>query len=141
MEKIDITKFDKGTIQQVQWGEMDALGHVNNVQFIRYFETARVNFMERNRIFDDLLGKEIIIVLAQIECKFVKPLYYPDEIELLCRFKSLGNTSMVVEHAVISKKSGLVAFGDGIIVCTDTQTHQKTLIPEQVKNLIEKSLL
>lgn len=141
MEKIDITKFDKGTIQQVQWGEMDALGHVNNVQFIRYFETARVNFMERNRIFDDLLGKEINIVLAHIECKFVKPLYYPDEIELLCRFKSLGNTSMVVEHAVISKKSGLVAFGDGIIVCTDTQTHQKTLIPEQVKNLIEKSLL
>ena len=120
MEKIDLTKFEEGTTQNVQWGEMDALGHVNNVQFIRYFETARVNFME---------------------CKFVQPLYYPDQIELLCRFKSIGNTSMVVEHAVVSKKSGLVAFGDGIIVCTDSKTHQKTPIPERVRSLIEKSLL
>ena len=141
MEKIDLTKFEEGTTQNVQWGEMDALGHVNNVQFIRYFETARVNFMERNNVFDDLLGNKINIVLAHIECKFVQPLYYPDQIELFCRFKSIGNTSMVVEHAVVSKKSGLVAFGDGIIVCTDSKTHQKTPIPERVRSLIEKNIL
>jgi acyl-CoA thioester hydrolase len=140
MEKIDLSKFEKGTTQNVQWGEMDALGHVNNVQFIRYFETARVNYMERNNVFDDLLGKEINIVLAHIECKFVQPLYYPDQIELLCRFKTIGNTSMVVEHAVVSKKSGLVAFGDGVIVCTDAKTNQKTPIPERVKKLLENSI-
>lgn len=136
MEKIDLSKFDFCTTQQVQWGEMDALGHVNNVQFFRYFETARVNFMEDSAIFNDLLGDKINIVLAHIECNFVQPLYYPDEIKMYCRIKSVGNTSMVTQHAIISAKSGLVAFGDGVIVCTDTQTNQKTQIPEKVKQLL-----
>ncbi|MBU2038447.1 MAG: thioesterase family protein, partial [Gammaproteobacteria bacterium] len=36
----------------VAWGEMDAFQHVNNTQFFRYFESARVQYFDNLKILD-----------------------------------------------------------------------------------------
>ncbi len=38
----------------VRWGDMDALGHVNNIVFLQYFETARIAYLERAGIASGL---------------------------------------------------------------------------------------
>lgn len=121
MQVPKIEDFIYFTPYKVQWGDMDALGHVNNVVYIRYFETARVNFMEQSDLFSELLGDDITIVLARIECNFVQELKYPGEIKLMARIKSIGNSSMVVEHMVVGIDGKIYAFGDGTIVCTRTR--------------------
>lgn len=125
---------------RVQWGEMDALGHVNNVQFIRYFETARVHLMESIGLWKMFDKDGIMIVLAKMECNFIQPLYYPDTILAQARFKSIGRSSMVVEQQVVSKTSGLAAQGDGIIVFVDPKTGKSTPIPDSVRTLVESYL-
>jgi acyl-CoA thioester hydrolase len=122
---------------QVQWGEMDALGHVNNTMFIRYFETARVNMMQRTGLWNLYAEKGIMIVLAKIECNFIKPLYFPDTITAQARFKSIGRSSLVVEHQIISKQhGGIAATGDGVIVFTDPVTLKSTPIPDDIRERI-----
>lgn len=121
----------------VQWGEMDALGHVNNVQFIRYFETARVYMMSVSGLWGLYESKGIMIVLAKIECNFIQPLYFPDTITAQARIVSMGSSSMVVEHQIISEKSGLAAQGNGIIVFVDQKTGKSTPIPADIRAQIE----
>ena len=43
--------------QHVAWGDMDAFGHVNNVQYYRYIESARIAYLMALNIFDQVLDK------------------------------------------------------------------------------------
>jgi acyl-CoA thioester hydrolase len=112
--------------QQILWGEMDAFDHINNVVYFRYFETGRVHFMYRTGIWQLLLDEQVKIVVAKLECNYVKPLVYPDEIEISVGIKSVGTTSFTVHQRVISKMHGLSAHGDAIIVGTHAETGIKT---------------
>jgi acyl-CoA thioester hydrolase len=122
----------------VQWGEMDALGHVNNTVFIRYFETSRVHMMMQAGLWDIYSKMGIMIVLAKIECNFIRPLYFPDTVIAQTRFKSIGRSSIVVEHQIFSKQQNAVAAtGDGVIVFTDATTMKSTPIPDVIRTQIE----
>jgi acyl-CoA thioester hydrolase len=122
----------------VQWGEMDALKHVNNVVYIRYFETARIEYFSQSGIWQAFVDEGIVVVLGKIECNFLRPLVFPDEIAVMARVKSIGNSSLVVEQAVYSQKLGLCACGDAVVVCTDPATGRKTNMPQHLKELIAK---
>jgi acyl-CoA thioester hydrolase len=122
----------------VQWGEMDALGHVNNTVFIRYFETSRVHMMQKAGLWDIYTKMGIMIVLAKIECNFIRPLFFPDTIIAQTRFKSIGRSSVVVEHQIFSKQqNALAATGDGVIVFTNATSKKSTPIPDEIRTQIE----
>ena len=53
--------------QKVAWGDMDAFGHVNNVQYYRYIESSRILYMENVNILD-LLRKSLLQVYPVYEC-------------------------------------------------------------------------
>lgn len=54
--------------QKVAWGDMDAFGHVNNVQYYRYIESSRILYMENVNI----LTPNIYTVVASSQCKYLK---------------------------------------------------------------------
>ncbi|WP_171265725.1 thioesterase family protein, partial [Acinetobacter baumannii] len=47
--------------QKVAWGDMDAFGHVNNVQYYRYIESSRILYMEKALLHKDLKCKAPLI--------------------------------------------------------------------------------
>ena len=124
----------------VIWGDMDAFGHVNNTKYFRYFETARILYFEKCGIstkeFDDQIGP----ILSFTNCKFIRPLYYPDKILTGVRVKSLGEDRFRMEHAVFSQThKSLAAIGTGDIVCFDYKHKKKAPIPERwVTAMVEK---
>jgi len=120
----------------VQWGEMDALNHVNNVIYFKYFEIARIEYFGKTGIWDEFQQHGIVVVLGKIECNFLRPLVFPEEIEVMSRVKLIGNSSLVLEQAVYSAKKGLCACGDAVVVCTDPATGRKTNMPRQLKEHI-----
>ena len=127
-------RFPKKTT--VQWGEMDALNHVNNVNYFRYFETARIEYFDKSGIWEAFKEHGIVVVLGKIECNFLRPLVFPEEIEVMSRVKMIGNSSLIVEQAVFSEKKGLCACGDAVVVCTDPSTGRKTNMPHVLKEMI-----
>lgn len=115
----------------VRWGDMDANGHVNNTVYYRYFENARV------QIFSELIQEreetEIGPVLAYMNCHFVKPINFPDQVIVGTKVKSMGRTSIVLEHVIQSGKMGIAAHGESVIVIYDFASKRKITVPYKLK--------
>ena len=66
----------------VQWGEMDAYGHVNNSMFFRYFESARMEYLERCGFLHSYERDKVGAILHSTQCRFKRALFFPDTIEV-----------------------------------------------------------
>jgi len=117
----------------VAWGEMDSFGHVNNIYYLRYFETARIHFFQEIGLLQYLKEKRIGPILAETSCRFVKPVFYPDTLTVGTRIKSIGKTSFIMEFCAVSDAVGLAATGDARMVIYDYHTSKKTDIPAHIK--------
>ena len=116
---------------------MDALGHVNNIVYFRYFESARIAFLQDLKVTLPGSDQDIGPILAFISCQFKAPLEFPDDVEIGTRVAEIKNTSMKIVHAVYSQRQKrIVAHADSIIVFVNYRTGEKILIPPQVKQQI-----
>ncbi len=74
----------------VAWGEMDALNHVNNAVYFRYFETARLDYFSHINLMEDMavtnIGQYLGKPIAAINCLSPTPIHYLSALELL-RYK------------------------------------------------------
>ena len=114
----------------VAWGEMDAMGHVNNVVYLRWFESVRMVYLERIGLMAHMQEHGIGPILAETRCRFRIPLEYPDEIEVGARVARLETDRFLMEYAVASRNHGrLAAEGDGLIVTFDYDAKRKAPVP------------
>lgn len=121
----------------VAWGEMDAFGHVNNVVYFRYFETARIAYMRA-------LGEEFAQnsgvgpILASIGCRFKFPLTFPDTVRVGARVTELGADRFTTLHRIVSLRHGRIAAeGEGVVVTYDYATGKKAPMPDALRRAIE----
>ena len=121
--------------QRVAWGDMDAFGHVNNAVYYRYIESARLAYLDRLNI---LVGP-LLTVVATNQCRYLKPVVYPDQLKIGVRIEDIGTTSFRMSYLLWSEsQQAYVATGDAVIVCVDNQLMQKTAIPENIKQRIKE---
>lgn len=120
----------------VAWGEMDIFRHVNNVNYIRYFESSRIRYFELINYFD-YIEKGIGPILASISCKYKGPVTYPDTLYVGCKVSKMSDDKFTNTYAIVSKKSGrIVTEGDGVIVSYDYNQNKKIPFPEDIKRRI-----
>ncbi len=120
----------------VAWGEMDSFNHVNNVVYFKYFESARIDyFMKIN--FIQSSEQPVLPILAEINCKFLKPLIFPDLITVSTKIISMRRSSFVMHHEIHSPKLGKVAEGQGVVVGYDYKAQKAAAIPAVIKEAIE----
>lgn len=120
---------------RVAWGEMDAFGHVNNIVFLRYFETARIAYFEAIGFVGDDGGPGPI--LASTHCRFRRPLEYPDTVHAGARVTETGDDRFTMEYALFSEKlQDIAATGGGVIVGYDYRTQSKAPLPARVRDAI-----
>lgn len=121
----------------VAWGEMDAMNHVNNIVYFRYFESARIAYFEKVDLIGYMTETGIGPILATTSCKFKIPLSYPDKVPIGAKVVSIEEDRFVMNYLVISKKHQKVAAeGDGVIVTFNYREGKKVNVPEVVKQRI-----
>lgn len=121
--------------QRVAWGDMDAFGHVNNVIYYRYIENARLYYLNHLKI----LQQDVLTVIASNQCKYIRPVVYPDILKIGVRVEELRNSAMRMHYLIYSEAQQMVvAEAEAVIVCVDRVNMQKTLIPENVRAGIHK---
>jgi acyl-CoA thioester hydrolase len=120
----------------VAWGEMDAFGHVNNIVYFRYFESARMAYLGAIGFRGDTgLGP----ILASTQCRFRRPLEYPDTVRVGARTADLDADRFTMEYRVVSRQhSAIAAEGRGVIVAYDYDARAKTRLPASVRERIER---
>lgn len=121
----------------VAWGEMDSLGHVNNIIYFRYFESARIVYLEKSGLMKVMKRSGIGPILARTSATYKKPVRYPDTLSVGARVATIGTTSFVMEYLVESCALGVAAFGDAVIVIYDYAKGEKARVPDEVVNAIE----
>ncbi len=121
----------------VQWGDMDAMGHVNNTVFFRWFESARVAYLDRIAL--ESSNSDLGPILASVKCDYRRQLNFPDTVTIGARITRLGRTSLTMVHAVLSAaQQAVVAEGDSTVVVFDYKTHRPQPIPPPLREAIGK---
>ncbi len=119
--------------QKVAWGDMDAFRHVNNVIYYRYIESARIRYFEQLNI----LGGDVSTVVASSQCKYIKPVFYPDSLSIGARVVEIRNSAMRMEYSLYSHtQAQVVATGEAVVVFVDRVEMNKTLIPTDIRERI-----
>ena len=121
----------------IEWGDMDALQHVNNIEYFKYFQAARIAYFEKIGS-DGVWGeKRISSILASTQCKFIYPLAYPDSISVGVRVDSMADQYFTMKYAVVSHKhQRLAAIGDAKVVMFDYANNKKASIPNEIRKTI-----
>jgi acyl-CoA thioester hydrolase len=115
----------------IRWGDMDALGHVNNTVYFRYLEQARVEWLESLREHaGDINGLGSVIVNAS--CTFLLPLCYPGVVDVRMFIDPPGRSS-IDSHYEVWMVDRKYAEGSARIVWIDQRTQRSAPLPERVR--------
>jgi acyl-CoA thioester hydrolase len=124
----------------VVWGHMDAMGHVNNTEYFRFFESARVEYMIRMGLQARAGGSDAIVpILASTRCDFLRPLTHPDEVSVGARVVKVGRTSFTMEYRVWSIGQRCVsARGEGTVVTVSPASGRPVEIDAALRDAIDR---
>ena len=121
---------------RVRWGDMDALGHVNNAEYLRYFEQSRIEWLEA--LGYPTMGKGSGPILLKSVVTYLKPIVYPCEIEVRMYPAKLGNTSFTVASEIVNGRDAAERFtqGEFVIVWFDYDARMAVAVPEKLRALL-----
>lgn len=118
----------------VQWGEMDAFQHVNNVAYFRYFESARITYMGRTSMFADIASQRVYPVLAATECRYKKAVTFPDTLKIGCRVSEIQEYGFLQAYGIYSlAQDAVTTLGSGRIVLLDADTGKQAAVSARLR--------
>jgi len=121
----------------IRWGDMDAMGHVNNTLYFRYLEIIRIEWLHKAGGPPDPQGEGPVIVNAF--CNFIKQLEYPGDV--LARHyvanpgRSSFDTFITLERT--DEPGILYASGGATTVWVDFRRQKSVPLPDWLRALIE----
>lgn len=120
----------------LRWGDMDAMGHLNNVVYFRLFEEARIQWF--NEFGFDTLPQGEAPILAHVSCDFVRAMVYPGTAKVRQEVIKLGRSS--VEMALSIERSDepgvTYATGRSVVVWFDYKANRSVPWPEPVRRAL-----
>ena len=133
----DQKKLSHEMVIPIRWGDMDAMGHLNNASYFRFFETVRIDWFRSLGLRLDPSGEGIVIVNAF--CNFIKQLEYPGDVLARHFVASPGRTSF--ETYVTMERTddpGVVyASGGAQAVWVDFPRQKSLPLPDWLRAQIE----
>ena len=122
---------------QTRWNDNDIYGHVNNVVYYAYFDTAVNMFMVDNAGFDPH-DATAVGICPESHCNFHKSVAYPNKLEAGLRIDRLGNSSVRYEVAIfIAGDEEAAATGHFVHVFVDRETRKPVSIPAIIRSAME----
>lgn len=113
----------------VRWGDMDAVGHVNNSRFFSYFEEARVQWLKAT--LDDSVFAESGPVLASASCDFERPVYHPTTLHIDVYAEPPGRSSLSTHYtARLGAGGDVAATGSAVLVWVHSETGEPVPVPD-----------
>lgn len=121
---------------QVRFSDLDVLGHVNNNIYLSYFEMARVHY------FKEIVGenwdwRKLGFVLAKNEIEYIHSVFLKHEPVIFVFTEHIGTKSFTLGYE-LKVDDVIFAKGRSVQVCFDATTQQSIIIPEKMRNGLEK---
>ncbi|WP_394375391.1 acyl-CoA thioesterase [Stutzerimonas frequens] len=120
-----------------RWHDNDIYGHVNNVVYYGFFDTAVNNYLIQQGGLDIQDG-DIVGFVVSSACDYFASIAYPDLIEVGLRVAKLGNSSVQYELAIFREgEQEACAAGRFVHVFVDRASNRPTAIPGRLRAALE----
>jgi acyl-CoA thioester hydrolase len=123
----------------IRWGDMDAMGHVNNTTYFRYMEQARISW------FDGLLPERKVwntfgIVIVNAACHYRRPMTYPGTVEMKLFVGRIGGSSVQTTYEMrVDDDPDPYATGEAVVVFVSSATQKPLRIPDEIRARLESA--
>jgi acyl-CoA thioester hydrolase len=121
----------------VRWGDMDAVGHVNNAKYLTYFEQARVGWLES--LVSGAMSRSQGPVMANVACEFKRAIVYPATVIVEVALGSAGRSSLPTGYRIVDADDPAVEYatGSSTLVWVDYGKGGSVALPEMIRELAE----
>ena len=120
-----------------RWMDNDAYGHVNNVVYYSWFDTAVNAYLIEHGVLDIHHGESIGLVV-ETQCNYFSPLAFPQTVEAGLRVARLGSSSVRYEVALFAQDQDLcAACGHFVHVYVDRVSRRPVSLAQPLKQLLE----
>jgi acyl-CoA thioester hydrolase len=134
-------RFRRFVAISTRWADNDVYGHVNNVTYYSYFDTAvNQNLVEHGAL--DVTQSTEIGVVVETMCRFFKPVAFPDPLEVGLRVARLGRSSIRYEIGIFRRgENDAIAAGHFVHVYVRRADFQVVPVPDAVRRAVEGLVL
>jgi acyl-CoA thioester hydrolase len=121
---------------RMRWGDMDALGHMNNTIYFRYFEQARISWFDS--IGADYTRLPEGPILGSISCRFLVPAIYPADLEITLVAGRPGRSSFSLSSDMrdAAQPQRIYARAEAVMVWIDIKEGRSRPLPDWVRALL-----
>ena len=120
---------------EVPYGDIDAMGHLNNVAYLRYLEWARQKYWLAMRDTDDFWKIDFVVARAEIDYR--APAHMGDLVEIEIRVSRMGRSSFEFSYRVLGKGGALLAEAKTTQVCYDWDARSSKPLSDERRRQIE----
>lgn len=121
----------------MRWGDMDAMGHVNNTVYFRYMEQARIGWFEALAPRGEA-WKSLGIVIVNSSCNFRRPMEYPGTVEVKVFAGPPGGSSVATYYELhVDADPEPYADGAAVVVFVDMQKQKPIRIPDGIRTQLQ----
>jgi acyl-CoA thioester hydrolase len=142
-KKINVTRDDYEIFYPLstRWMDNDVYGHVNNVTYYSYFDTAANTYLV-NHCGLDMHNGDVIGYVVSSGCEYLSPIAFPDKLEVGVRVDHLGNSSVQYGIGIFKDRAeSACAFGHFVHVFVDRFSNKPVSIPDDMRSGLKKILV
>jgi acyl-CoA thioester hydrolase len=136
------TRADFVAFEEVhsRWNDNDVYGHINNVVYYAFFDTAVNRYLIEHYVLD-IVNDQTIGLVVETQCQYFSSIVYPDLIHVGLKVIHLGNSSVKYEVAVFKNDEDVAcALGNFVHVYVDRSSNKPTGIPQNVREVLQQLL-
>lgn len=123
----------------IRWGDMDAMGHVNNTVYFRFMEQARISWFDR-LVPEPDAWRATGIVIANAACNYRRAMTYPGTVEVKLFVGAPGGASVPTTYELrVDADPAPYADGAATVVFIDMKSQKSKRIPPEIRSRLERA--
>ena len=128
---------------RVQFYDTDEMGVVHHANYIRWFETGRVEYLRKFGLnLNDLVADDILFPIIEIKAKYFHPAHFDDELEIKTTARALTKVKMEFDYVVSRRADGeILVTGYSKNVFTNTKTGKISKLPDKYFSKLEQAVI
>lgn len=136
---VPLSEFEHSVDLQIRFNDIDILGHLNNTVYFSFFDTGKAYY------FEHIMGgkmdwKRVEAVIANVDCAYISPIYFGEEIEVWTRCMEVHEKSFRLQQVIVEKKTGEIkAAAETVMVSFDPETKKSMPVPDRWREALSKS--
>jgi len=120
----------------VRFADTDALGHVNNANYLSFLESARIEYIKK--VLGRVKTEDFGVIIARIEIDYKSPAFHYETLRVGCRVEEIGGSSIKMDYRIEDKATGrLVALAKSVMVAFDYALGKPTRVSDEWRQRME----